>query len=171
MNINIIAGKFSEQNNREIFKILKNRDKSKKNIIVAPDRTLFNLEQRLFDELNEPCFFDVSVISFSKLSKQLLSQHNSKKILTKQSGVALVKKLLIENKDNLEIFTKSTNFMGFANSLFETICLLKSCNISCEEVFVNDSRDYANLKQKDIKLIYTEYEKFLKMITQIVSIN
>ena len=162
MNINIIAGKFSEQNNREIFKILKNRDKSKKNIIVAPDRTLFNLEQRLFDELNEPCFFDVSVISFSKLSKQLLSQHNSKKILTKQSGVALVKKLLIENKDKLEIFTKSTNFMGFANSLFETICLLKSCNISCEEVFVNDSRDYANLKQKDIKLIYTEYEKFLK---------
>lgn len=162
MDINIIAGKCSEDNNRRIFEILKNRDKNKNHIIIAPDRSLFSIERRLFEELNESCFFDVSVMSFSKLSKKLLYLQNDKNILTKQSGVALVKKLLNENKDKLFTFGKATNFIGFASNLFETICLFKSCNISCDEVYVSDSKSYSNLKQKDIKLIYTEYEKFLQ---------
>ena len=162
MDISIIAGKCSEDNNRRIFEILKNRDKSKNHIIIAPDRSLFSIERRLFEELNESCFFDVSVMSFSKLSKKLLCFQNDKNILTKQSGVALVKKLLTENKDKLFTFGKATNFIGFASNLFETICLFKSCNISCDDVYVSDSKSYSNLKQKDIKLIYTEYEKFLQ---------
>ena len=161
MNINIIAGKCSEDNNLQIINILRNRDKTKNNYIIAPDRSLFSIERRLFDELDESCFFDLSVMSFSKLAKKVISNTN-KNILTKQSGVALVKKLLIENKNNLHTFGKATNFMGFASSLFETICLFKSCNISPQEIFVNDSSDYSNLKQKDIKLIYTKYEEFLQ---------
>jgi len=160
VDINIIAGKNSEKNNKHIFSLIKNRDKTKRHIIIAPDRSLFSLERRLFDETGEQCFFDVSVTSISKLSKTLLKQ--DKNILTKQSGVALVKKLLIDNKDKLCAFKKSTSYMGFANTLFETICLYKSCNISCNDVYVDDSQSHSNLKQKDIKLIYTEYEKFLQ---------
>ena len=62
MDINIVAGKTSELNNEYIFSILKNRDKSKKHIIIAPDRSLFSLEQRLFEETGEGCFFDINVI-------------------------------------------------------------------------------------------------------------
>ena len=161
MDIHILAGKCSEICNEKIFEIIKNRDKSKNHIIIAPDRTLFSLEQRLFDATKETCFFDVNIMSMSRFSKKFLINTN-KNILTKQSGVALTKKLLIENKDKLHTFKKATNFIGFASELFETICLLKSCNISCEDMYVTDSNDYANLKQKDIKLIYSEYEKFLK---------
>lgn len=161
MNINIIAGKCSEDNNLKIFEILKNRDKSKKNYVIAPDRSLFSIERRLFDELDEECFFDISVMSFTKLSKKLI-QNTNKNILTKQSGIALVKKLLIENKDKLLTFGKATNYLGFATSLFETICLFKSCNIGYQDIYVTDSSDYSNLKNKDIKLIYEKYEDFLK---------
>ena len=161
MNIKILAGKCSEDNNKQIFNILKDRDKSKNNYIIAPDRSLFSIERRLFDELDESCFFDISVMSFSKLANKIISNTN-KNILTKQSGVALVKKLLIDNKDKLLTFGRATNFMGFATSLFETICLFKSCNITVDEIYVDDSSDYSNLKQKDIKLIYSEYEKFLQ---------
>ena len=49
MDIHILAGKCSEICNEKIFEIIKNRDKSKNHIIIAPDRTLFSLEQRLFD--------------------------------------------------------------------------------------------------------------------------
>lgn len=162
MDINIVAGKSSEQNNQHIFSLLKARDRSKKHIIIAPDRSLFSIEQRLFEETGESCFFDVSVTSISKLSKGILGKINHKNVLTKQTGVALVKKLLSDNKDNLSVFKKSAAHMGFASTLFETICLYKSCNISCDDVYVDDSINHANLKQKDIKLIYSEYEKFLK---------
>ena len=162
MDINIIAGKCNELNNKHIFSLLKSRDKSKKHIIVAPDRTLFSLEQRLFDELDESCFFDVNIVSLTRLSKQLLIGNNKANILTKQSGVALVKKLLSENKDQLLAFGKAVNFIGFAGTLFETICLYKSCNIAPNDIFVDDSLSYSNLKQKDIKFIYSKYEEFLQ---------
>ena len=35
-------------------------------------------------------------------------------------------------------------------------------NISPEEMFVDDSVSFANLKQKDIKLIYSKYEDYLQ---------
>lgn len=161
MDINIITSSSSEINNRHIFSLLKTRNKEKKHIIIAPDRSQFSLEQRLFDETGESCFFDVNIISLSRLSKSILG-NTSKNILTKQSGVALVKKILEENKDKLHAFTKATSFMGFASSLFETICFYKSCNISPEDVYVDETTSFSNLKQKDIKFVYSKYEEYLK---------
>jgi len=161
VNINIISGKCSEQNINYIFSLLKKRDKSKKHLIIAPDRSLFSLERRLFDELQESCFFDVNVMSLSKLANSVKNVRN-RRILSKQSGTALVKKILTDNSDKLKSFGKCSNHLGFASSLFETICLYKSCNISCDDVFVDNSNSYSNLKQHDIKLVYTEYERYLQ---------
>ena len=93
MNINIIASNCTEINNEHIFSLLKNRDKTKNHIIIAPDRCQFSIEQRLFDETGEKCFFDVNVISLSRLSKKAI-KNSKKNVLSKQSGVALVKKIL-----------------------------------------------------------------------------
>jgi len=161
MNVNIISGATQELCNQYVFSLLKNRDKSKQHIIISPDRSQFSIEQRLFEETGEKCFFDINVISISRLSKKILVD-NKKKILTKQSGIALIKNILLEQKDNLVAFKKATSFWGFATTLFETICFYKSCNISPEQVYVDDSENFANLKQKDIKLVYSEYEKFLQ---------
>ncbi len=162
MNINIIAGKSSENNNKTIFSLLKKRDKSKKHIIIAPDRCLFSIEKRLFEELDESCFFDISVTSMTSLSKTLIMGKQNKKLLTKNSGIALVRKLLNDNKDKLLSFKKATGYMGFARTIFETICLYKSCNIPPQEVYTDDTLNYSNLKQKDIKLIYSAYEEYLQ---------
>ncbi len=162
MNIEIISCACHELGNTRVFEKLKNRDRNLKHIIIAPDRSLFSIERRLFDELGEDCFFDLDVMSITRLSKRLLSTIKSPNILTKQSGIALVKKLLVENRENLLSFGKSVDYMGFATELFETICLYKSCNILPNDVYTDDSQSYANLKQKDIKLIYTEYESYLQ---------
>lgn len=161
MNINIVASNCTEINNEYIFSLIKNRDKTKNHIIIAPDRCQFSIEQRLFEETGEKCFFDVNVISLSRLSKQIIG-NTDKNILSKQSGVALVKKILKDNKDKLAVFGNAMDYMGFADTLFKTICFYKSCNISCDDVYVSDSASYSNLKQKDIKLVYTEYEKYLQ---------
>ena len=162
VNINIISAGCSELGNSKIFEKLRNRNRNLKHIVVAPDRSLFSLERRLFDELEEDCFFDLDVMSITRLSKRILSNINTPNILTKQSGIALVKRLLLEHKEELNSFGISVQHLGFATELFETICLYKSCNITPDEVCVDDSLSYANLKQKDIKLIYSEYEKYLQ---------
>lgn len=162
MNINIVSGKCSENCSEKIYEILRHRDKSKRHIVVAPDRCLFSIEKILFDKLNESCFFDLSVLSMSRLSKEVIGNVSDKKLLTKNSGIALVRKLLSEHKDELLSFKKSAEFMGFAKTIFETICLYKSCNITPEDVYTDDSLNYSNLKQKDIKLIYTLYEEYLQ---------
>ena len=46
-------------------------------------------------------------------SKTQIAILKAEKILTKQSGVAIVKKLLTENQDKLFSFGKATNFIGF----------------------------------------------------------
>ncbi len=162
MDINIVTGKSHINTDKYIFSLLRNRDKSKKHIIVAPDRCLFTLEKKLFEELDEKCFFDITVSSLTGLSKGLLLDKKDKKILTKNSGIAVVRKLLNENKDKLLSFKKAIGFMGFAKNIFETICLYKSCNIKPEDVYTDDSLSYSNLKQKDIKLIYSAYEEYLQ---------
>lgn len=162
MNINIVSGKSNERCSQKIFDILTSRDKTKKHIIIAPDRSLFSIEKMLFEKLNESAFFDVNVISMSRLSKSVLGAGDNKKLLTKNSGVALVRRLLNENKEKLKSFKKSTEFMGFAKTIFETICLYKSCNISPSDVYTDDSQNYSNLKQCDIKLIYSLYEDYLQ---------
>lgn len=162
MNINIVAGKNNDRCSQKIFDILTSRDKTKKHIIIAPDRSLFSIEKMLFEKLNESAFFDLNVISMSRLSKSVLGAGDNKKLLTKNSGVALVRKLLSENKDKLKSFKKSTEFMGFAKNIFETICLYKSCNIAPSDVYTDDSQNYSNLKQCDIKLIYSLYEDYLQ---------
>lgn len=162
MNINIVSGKSGERCSQKIFDILASRDKTKKHIIIAPDRSLFSIEKMLFEKLNESAFFDVNVISMSRLSKSILGGCDNKKLLTKNSGVALVRKLLAENKDKLKSFRKSTEFMGFAKTIFETICLYKSCNITPSDVYTDDTQNYSNLKQCDIKLIYSLYEDYLQ---------
>ncbi len=162
MDINIVSGNSSENINKFVFDLLKKRDKSTNHIIIAPDRCLFNLEERLFDELGEQCFFDISVMSLTRLAKSINKDHKDKLVLTKQSGIAIVRKLLIANANSLKIFNKSTNYLSLAESIYETICLFKSCNISHEQVFVDDSSDYSNLKNCDIKLIYQLYEQFIE---------
>lgn len=161
MSINIVASQNFENCNKHIFSLLKERDKTKNHIIIAPDRSQFSIEQRLFEETGEKCFFDINVISLSRLAKKVI-KGSKRKILSKQSGVALVKKIIEKNKDKLLAFGKSSSYIGFASAIFETICFYKSCNLQPKDVYVDNSHTLSNHKQKDIKLIYEEYEKYLQ---------
>ena len=142
---------------------LKNRNKNYHHIVVTPDRCAFNIEKMLFDLLSEDAFFDIDVMTITRLCHKRLKDISSKKLLSKQSAVAIIKRLLLENKDKLTSFKNVVEYTGFAEELFETIALYKSCNISYNDVYVDESKTTAlNFKQKDIKLIYQLYEEYLK---------
>lgn len=138
---------------------LKNRDKSQRHIIVTPDKKSLYYEKKLFSLLNEDAFFDVTTTTLSRFANKI--NDKSEKILTKQGGVLIVKKILNDYVDQLKSFGKSCNMVGFAGVLYDTICMFKSCNVPYCDID-KCKNNYLTSKLNDIKFVYEKYEEYLK---------
>ena len=161
MKFNLYYSSLNMLSADNLIKDLKNRDKGQQHIIITPDKSSLYYERRLFALLNEQSFFDVSTTTLSRFANNVIGKNNN--ILSKQGGVLIVKRILLENKSNLKSFGKASELVGFAGSLFDTICMFKSCHIlpsQIEEV----GYDALNNKLKDIKLVYEKYEEYLQKI-------
>jgi ATP-dependent helicase/nuclease subunit B len=133
--------------------------------LVVPDRVTLNAEKRLFEHLNIQSTFSVEVITLSKLANKVLKNTlNAKKVLTKQSGIMLTTKVVLNNKQHLKAFSRATHFTGFIENVYETIMQLKSCNITPEEFLNSAPKDNVSLqlKMQDIALIYKNYQTELE---------
>ena len=163
MTVDLFVSQLNKISEEELLKSLKNRDKSKKHIIIAPDRCTLNIEKKLFDILDEECLVGLDVLTFSRLAKIELNKSNiNEKVLTKNSAVAIIKKILLDNEKSLENFSKAIKFNGFSSELYNTICLFKSCNIESGDIDIQTKEKALNLKLSDIKFVYEKYEEFLK---------
>lgn len=132
-------------------------------VIFTPDRMTLQIEETLFDVLNEKCVFDVDVTTLTRFTNKIISENNIKnRVLTKPICVALIKKILNENKESFHTIKKAINFNGFASTLFETISMFKSCNVSYDKLNTNTKSTNLNLKLEDLKLVYKKYEEFLQ---------
>ncbi len=146
-----------------LLKSLKNRDKSKRHIIITPDRASLSYEKKLFSVLGESSFFDVQTTTLSRFCNNIIKKTGrSKKILSMMSGVALVKKILLEQKDNLKAFKKNVEFKNFASDIYNIICMFKSNNATPISVLKEGASSTLRLKLADLDLIYNEYEKYLQ---------
>lgn len=162
MKVNIYTALLNEISKHELFQKLKSRNKNQQHIIICPDRSTLNIEKELFEVLDERCFFDLSVITLSRLAKRAISQTSNQKILTKNSAVALVKKILLENKQQLTSFKNAISLNGFASELYNTMCLFKSCHVAPADIDTAVTNKTLQNKLADIKLIYQKYEEFLQ---------
>ena len=134
-----------------------------KQVIFTPDRMTLQLEEKLFDALNEKCVFDVDVTTLTRFTNKIVSENNIKhRVLTKPVCVALIKKILNENKDDFKTIKKALNFNGFATTIFNTISMFKSCNVTPEKLELSTKNKNLNYKLEDLKLIYSKYEQFLQ---------
>lgn len=133
-------------------------------IIITPDRRTLLTEQELFAQLNKKSFLNVNVTTFTRFTNELLSKLNvnNKKLLTKPSAVAIVKKIMLENKDKLKAFKKAVHYNGIASTVFETISMFKSCQVKPGDIETNTRFAALNNKLADMKLIYELYENYLQ---------
>lgn len=142
-----------------LIKNLKNRDREKKHIIITPDKKSLFYEKRLFSLLEEEAFFDVTTTTLSRFANKV--NNKTERILTKQGGVLIIKKILNEYASNLKSFGKDCNAVGFASVLFDTICMFKSCNVPYSDITECGNKLLAG-KLNDIKFVYEKYEEYLK---------
>ncbi len=159
MKINLYYSSLNSLSADRLIADLKNRNRSQKHIIITPDKSSLYYERKLFQILQESSFFDVSATTLSRFANGVIGTgHN---ILSKQGGVLIVKRILLEHKSELKSFSKSCELIGFAGSLFDTICMFKSCNIAPSQI-EEVSADTLNNKLHDIKFVYEKYEEYLK---------
>ena len=162
MQVNFYLASLNSVAKREGLKKISSTANGNRVIVLTPDRNTLNIEKELFEILNINSIFNLDVMTFSRLSKKsLIEKGLYKNILTKHAGVALIKKILLELKEELITYDKSINKIGFSEKIFETISMYKSCRISPEELYTDSENKLLARKLSDIKKIYLKYEEYL----------
>ncbi|MGN0798135.1 MAG: PD-(D/E)XK nuclease family protein [Christensenellales bacterium] len=126
-------------------------------IIIVPDRMTVVCEKKIFEQLGICSTCDIEVVTISRLCSRILPDTA---VITKNTSVMLVQKILIENRDKLKYFGKGLS-ADLAETIFGTIAQFKSCKVSPEEVCKAKCDDLLSNKLADISLIYDEYQKNL----------
>ena len=139
---------------------LSEKDKFENIVFVVPDGFSLNAEQLLFAHTKRQSFFNIWTTTLSRLvSKVLKNDDKNYAVLTKNTGIMLVSKILLENQDKISTYKKLSNKYSLAEKMFNAINLLKSSGVRPEELLQNFDDSNFGLKIKDIFVVYSEYEK------------
>lgn len=131
-------------------------------ICLVPETKTLLAERMLLDASKNGAFSNIYVYSFNRLLKKI----QTKKVLplSPNAGVMIVRSIIMKNENNLVCYKKTARAAGFAENLYNTISQLKSSGINPLELLEASEKVPAALriKLKDISLIYSEYEEYIK---------
>lgn len=131
-------------------------------IVIVPETKSIIIEKEILECSTSKAFANVFVYSFVRLINRL-GFVSADKMVSKQSCVLLLRKIIYDNYDNLKCYKKTAKTIGFAEKIYETISQFKSSNVSPEDLKLSLETKSESLKAKllDIILLYQEYEKAL----------
>ncbi len=136
----------------------------KKCYVFSEDKITLSLEL----EIAKLCgggFWDIDVITFNRY---INSKKDAEKVLSKESSVMAIRKIISENQKNLSCLSASASKPNLALTLFELISQLESAKVSYEDLnslIVQESLNIKGaflLKIKDIAFVYKKYQEYLK---------
>ncbi len=143
--------------------IKKLRQNNEKCIVFSEDKITLNLEIETAKRLGGG-FLDVDVTTFKRYVSSVVPTSN---VLSKESSVMMVRKIIAEQKNNLQCFEASINKPNLSLILYELISQLESANVTpqiLKELIESDNCGAEGaflLKIKDIALIYEKYVEAL----------
>lgn len=145
------------------FATMKERQKQNMQVLVVPEKFGVSAERAMFESTNLRAVFDMDVTTFDRLADKYVIDKNIQ-YLSKSAGIMLVQKNALDIGKDLKILSKSTNFSGFSENIFNTIMLFKSSCVTPEKLLdaTSELSDVSKLKLLDIQKIYAEYENRLK---------
>ncbi len=131
-------------------------------VVIVPETKSIIIEKELLSLSKNGAFSNVYVYSFVRLINRL-GFVSSDKIVSKQTCIMLLRKIIFDNLQNLKCYQKTAKTIGFAEKIYDTIQQFKSSNISVEDLISRKGECSKSLSAKldDITLLYSEYEKAL----------
>lgn len=132
-------------------------------VVLAPDDKTMMAEKYLLEKSKNGAFANIYIYSFSRLLSRIAPVASSQ-VLSKSASIMIVRKIIINNLDNLVCYKKTASTNGFAEVVFETISQLKSSGVGVSEFYdmINSVRPALKIKMQDIALIYDGYQKYIE---------
>lgn len=139
-----------------------NRQESLNCIIFSEDKITLNIET----ETAKACgggFLNIDVTTFKRYISSIVPFEN---VLSKESSVMLVRKIILKHKNELQCFSGSISRPNLALTLYELISQLESANVTYGDLnaLTQSHNDESALikKVKDIAFIYQKYIECLQ---------
>ncbi|MBQ8424934.1 MAG: PD-(D/E)XK nuclease family protein [Clostridia bacterium] len=134
-------------------------DLLKNHIVIVPETKSIIIEKELLSLSKKGAFANVFVYSFVRLLDRLEAV-SFDKIMSKQTLIILIRKIISENIDKLLCYKKTAKTVGFAEKIYDTIAQFKSSGITVEELksSLSTKKESLKAKLKDIIFLYEEYE-------------
>lgn len=140
-------------------------DSGKPCVVFSEDKITLSLELEIASRLGGG-FFDVDVITFKRY---VSSKNVTAKVISKESSVMIIRKIIADLKSTLVCFGNSVNTPNMAVVLYELISQLESAKITpsdLKSLIDNDSAVSPSLlgKIKDVYTVYRRYDEEIKKL-------
>lgn len=165
MNINYILSETnSGATSATIREIVKKAEKDMFNnlIVIVPEPKSIAIERELLDVSTAGAFSNVYVYSFMRLLSRI-GGVSEDEIVSKQTCVMLLRKLILENIDKLSCYKKTAKSIGFAEKIYETIAQFKASSLNLSDVqnIAKESTGALKSKMQDIAFLFELYQNAL----------
>ncbi len=137
---------------------------NKKVIVFAEDKITLSLELEIA-KLFGGGFWDIDVLTFKRY---IASKVDLGMVLSKESSVMAVRKIIAENEKGLNCLAVSASKPNLALTLYELISQLESAKVTASDLYELIDKESSSvsgallLKIKDVAFIYEKYEEYLK---------
>lgn len=146
----------------------KQNENAKNNLIyIVPEQFSLQAEKDIIKETSGRGIMKAKVLSFNRLAHTIFSQTGYPKTrpLTEISKAMALKKIILENKDDLQYFKKSADKQGFMQQLSTTVSELFRYEISESKLLtianITQNNDMLKMKLRDLSLIFNGYKNFI----------
>lgn len=132
-------------------------DVNKKYILFVPDKYTLLAEKLLYSDGGS---FNSEVLTINRLCYKL-AEHDCiecARPISRLGAVLTVRRILSENASKLKCFSKSAQYPGFGETVYDNICQLASCGLRSCDLPDNDGSVTA-YKLSDLKFVYEKYEQ------------
>ena len=138
-------------------------DTSRNFILIVPEKLSLSMERKVLDASSRKAITNVQVLTLSRLLKRFVKKNDN--YLPKESGVMIIKKIIIDNLEKLVCFNKTAKTLGFAEKIYDTISNLKNSGVTPKDLtkkVCGKVSKSLNVKMQDILLLYSEYQKYIE---------
>ncbi len=167
--INFILGRSGSGKSKRLREILLHEISlgSNKIIFIVPEQSSFENEKTLLNFLGNKNFSKIKVLSFSRLFDFVseMLKIPPLKIANEVTQTIMMNEVLEELKSKLNIYKKSSNDMGLAKLILETMRELKSHKIdknTLKKLYESCSKNILKQKIKEIICISDSYENLFQ---------
>lgn len=168
MIIDIVCGRSGSGKSHLLYnRALERARKGKKTIIVVPEQFTLQTEHALLDLCGQQAgIMDVMVMSITRLMNEVFDniQRPESAIIDAKGRALVLKSILRNHGDELDIFTRVAGIPGFATSLNDLLSDLKRFDITSDQLINSlmdaDPQSTQSRKINDIIHIMQWYEQY-----------